>query len=70
MSKSYCLIKNKKVRTYGPVVENLPANAGDMGSIPGQGRSHMLQSNQVPVPQLLKPKHPRAHAPKQEKPLQ
>ena len=53
-----------------PMVENLPAKAGDMGSIPGQGRSHMLQSNQVPVPQLLKPKHSRAHAPKQEKRLQ
>ena len=29
----------------GTVVKNLPANAGDMGSIPGLGRSHMLQSN-------------------------
>ena len=27
------------------VVKNLPANAGDMGSIPGPGRSHMTQSN-------------------------
>ena len=27
------------------VVKNLPANAGDMGSSPGPGRSHMLQSN-------------------------
>ena len=26
----------------GPVVKNLPANAGDMGSIPGLGRLHML----------------------------
>ena len=26
----------------GPVVENLPANAGDMGSIPGLEGSHML----------------------------
>ena len=25
----------------GPVVKNPPANAGDMGSIPGLGRSHM-----------------------------
>ena len=25
----------------GAVVENLPANAGDMGSSPGLGRSHM-----------------------------
>ena len=29
----------------GAVVKNLPANAGDMGSIPGPGRSHMSQSN-------------------------
>ena len=29
----------------GTVVKNLPANAGDMGSSPGPGRSHMLQSN-------------------------
>ena len=27
----------------GPVVMNPPANAGDTGSIPGPGRSHMLQ---------------------------
>ena len=29
----------------GAVVKNAPANAGDMGSIPGPGRSHMPQSN-------------------------
>ena len=29
----------------GAVVENPPANAGDMGSIPGPGRSHMPRSN-------------------------
>ena len=29
----------------GPVVENPLANAGDMGSIPGLGRSHMLWGN-------------------------
>ena len=29
----------------GPVVKNLPASAGDMGSSPGPGRSHMLWSN-------------------------
>ena len=29
----------------GPVVKNLPCNAGDMGSIPGPGRSHMMQGN-------------------------
>ena len=29
----------------GAVVENLPANAGDTGSSPGLGGSHMLWSN-------------------------
>ena len=29
----------------GAVVKNPPANAGDMGSSPGPGRSHMLWSN-------------------------
>ena len=29
----------------GTVVKNPPVNAGDTGSIPGPGRSHMPQSN-------------------------
>ena len=29
----------------GTVVKNLPANAGDTGSSPDLGRSHMLRSN-------------------------
>ena len=29
----------------GAVVENLPANAGDTGSSPGLGRSHMPRSD-------------------------
>ena len=29
----------------GTVVKNPPAHAGDMGMIPGPGRSHMSQSN-------------------------
>ena len=29
----------------GAVVKNLPANAGDMGSSPGPGRSHMPPRN-------------------------
>ena len=29
----------------GAVVKNLTANAGDMGSSPGLGRSHMPRSN-------------------------
>ena len=37
----------------GLVVKNPPANAGDMGSIPGPGRFHMLWGNEAPEPQLL-----------------
>ena len=29
----------------GPMVKNLPANAGNTGLIPGSGGSHMPQSN-------------------------
>ena len=29
----------------GAVVKNMPANAGDTGSSPGPGRSHMPRSN-------------------------
>ena len=29
----------------GSVVKNPPANAGDMDSVPGRGRSHMPRSN-------------------------
>ena len=37
----------------GAVVENLPANAGDIGSSPGLRRSHMPRSNWAREPQLL-----------------
>ena len=37
----------------GAVVGSLPANAGDMGSSPGPGGSHMPRSNKACVPQLL-----------------
>ena len=37
----------------GTVVENLPANAGDTGSSPGLGRSHMPRSNWARGSQLL-----------------
>ena len=39
----------------GTVVENLPANAGDTGSGPGLGRSHMPRSSWAREPQLLSP---------------
>ena len=46
----------------GSVVKNLPANAGDTGSIPGPGDYHVLQSIQARVPQLwasaLLPRNP------------
>ena len=35
------------------MVESLPANAGDAGSSPGLGRSHMLRSGWAREPQLL-----------------
>ena len=37
----------------GVVVESLPASAGDMGSSPGLGGSHMPRSNWAREPQLL-----------------
>ena len=37
----------------GAVVGSLPANAGDAGSSPGLGRSHMPWSNWARAPQLL-----------------
>ena len=37
----------------GAVVESLPANAGDTGSSPGLGRSHMPRSDWAREPQLL-----------------
>ena len=37
----------------GAVVENLPADAGDAGSSPGLGGSHVPRSNWAREPQLL-----------------
>ena len=52
------------------MAENPPANAGDTSLIPGPVGFHMRQGNHTHVPQLLKPKHPRARALQQEKPPQ
>ena len=41
---TYGKIKSK-VFPGGAVVESLPANAGDTGSSPGLGRSHMPRSS-------------------------
>ena len=64
-------LKKKKIdrgpTPVGPLVETPPANAEDMGSIPGLGRFHIQRSSwarasqllspcsRVPGPQLLKP---------------
>ena len=40
-----CSVQQLEDFLGGPVVKNPPANAGDMGSIPGLRRFHMLRSN-------------------------
>ena len=49
------LANKEKVMDFpgGAVLKNPPANAGDTGSIPGPGRSHMPWNNQAHAPQLL-----------------
>ena len=41
------MTKNWTIQGFpgGAVVKNPPANAGDTGSSPGQGRSHLPQDN-------------------------
>ena len=39
----------------GPAIENPPANAGDTGSVPGLGRSHVQLSSEAQGPRLLSP---------------
>jgi len=56
--------------TGDSVVKNLPANAGDRGSIPAPGRSYLSWDDEAYVPQLLKPTYPRAWVAKPEKPAQ
>ena len=81
LPRNYTSIKikwgQKHLRGFpgGAVVENLPANAGDMGSSPGPGRSHMLRSGWARASQPLSPHattteahEPRAHALQQERP--
>ena len=57
--KSRDAAKKKKDFPGGAVDKNPPAYAGDTGSIPGPGRSHMLQGSYGRAPQLLNP-HSRA----------
>ena len=49
------------------MVKNPPASAGDMGSSPGLGKSHMPRSNKARAPQLLS-LHSRAREPQPLKP--
>ena len=45
-------------------------SAGDTGSVPGPGRFHTPGGDSAPAAQLLKGMRPKAHAPRQERPLQ
>ena len=49
------------------MVKNPPANAGDKGSSPGPGTSHMPRSNEARAPQLLSLRS-RARKPQLRKP--
>ena len=42
----------RKIQDFpgGAVIENPPANTGNMGSIPGLGRSHLLRNNKACAP--------------------
>ena len=51
------------------MIESLPANAEDMGSITGPGRSHMPWGNEAHEPELLSLSS-TAWELQQEKPLQ
>ena len=56
----------------GAVVKNLPANAGDTGSSPGPGRSHIPHAAEqlIPWATTTEARVPTARAPQQEKPPQ
>ena len=50
----------------GLVVETLPANAGDTGSIPAPGRSYRARGNRVPAPQATEAHESGACAPQEK----
>ena len=52
-----CLSSTITIQDFpaGPVLKNLPADTGDMGLIPGLGRSHRPPNNGIREPQLLSP---------------
>ena len=47
---------NKRDFPRGPVVKNLPSNAGDEGLIPGQGNAITHTNKEAHAPQLQSPK--------------
>ena len=49
------LVKNSEDSPGGLVVKNIPSNAGDTGSISGQGRSPTPQGNSARMTQPLSP---------------
>ena len=52
----------------GPVVKNTPSNAGDAGSIPGQGTQITYATEQMhPCSITTDPTHYGAHAPQLER---
>ena len=61
---NHTFVKKKKIEGFpgGTVVQSPPANAGDTGSDPGPGRSHVPWSNWARVPQLMS-LHSRAREP-------
>ena len=55
-------VKTHRTYTAGAVDTNLPANAEDMGLVPGLGIFHMPWDKKAYAPQLLSP-HSRAQEP-------
>ena len=68
VSKSEGKVKEKKSLDFpgGTVDKNPPADAGDVGLVPGPRRSHLLWNNLAHVPHCWARK-PRACAPQQER---
>ena len=62
--------KSGKDLPGGPVVKNLPSNAGDAGSIPGQGTKVPHVAGQLSLrTATTEPSHFGAHAPQLERSL-
>ena len=53
----------------GPLVKNLPANAGHTGSICSEKIPHAM-GQIIPCTSTTEPVHSKAHKPQQEEPLQ